>query len=82
MAIATRVTGVLMWPALACGPPGDRLIGRRAIRALAAGALVLSLAGFAWYCGYVYSVSGNPFEWAATLQRWNYRIGGAPGPRR
>jgi hypothetical protein len=77
MAIATRVTGVLMWPALAWTAwrsadqtPRDR--------ALAAGALVLSLAGFAWYCGYVYSVSGNPFEWAATLQRWNYRIGGAP----
>jgi len=77
VAIATRVTGVLMWPALAwaawrSAEPNPR------DRSLAAGALVLSLAAFVWYCGYIYSVSGNPFEWASTLQRWNYQVGGAP----
>jgi hypothetical protein len=77
LAIATRVTGVLMWPALAwtawrsAEPTGrDRL--------LAAAALAISLAGFAWYCWFIYSLSGNPFEWAATLQRWNYHVGKAP----
>lgn len=77
VAIATRVTGVLMWPSLAWiawknaePTPRDRL--------RAAAALVISLAGFVGYCGYVYRESGNPFEWAATLQRWNYQIGGAP----
>jgi predicted membrane-bound dolichyl-phosphate-mannose-protein mannosyltransferase len=77
IAIATRVTGVLMWPALAwtawkSAEPTPR------DRALAGIGLALSIVGFVWYCGYVYSVSGHPFEWAATLQRWNYRVGGAP----
>ena len=75
--IATRVTGVLMWPALAwtawrSAEPTPR------DRAFAAAGLLVSLVGFVWYCAYIYSVSGNPFEWAATLQRWNYRVGGAP----
>ncbi|HEV3063532.1 MAG TPA: mannosyltransferase family protein [Vicinamibacterales bacterium] len=80
LAIATRVTGVLMWPGLAliawthAGPAGEE----RRDRALAAVALVLSVAGFAWYCAFVYAESGNPFEWAATLQRWNYEVGRAP----
>jgi hypothetical protein len=89
LAIATRVTGVLMWPALAwiawthAGPAGGAEgaggagEGRRD-RALAAAALVISMAGFAWYCGFVYAESGNPLEWAATLQRWNYEVGRAP----
>ncbi len=47
-------------------------------RVLATAGLALSLAGFAWYSGYVYSVTGHPFEWASTLQRWNYQVGGAP----
>ena len=77
IAIATRVTGVLMWPALAwtawkSAEPTPR------DRGLAGVGLALSLVGFVSYCGYVYSVSGNPFEWAATLQRWNYQVGGAP----
>jgi hypothetical protein len=77
LAIATRVTGVLMWPALAWtawrsagSTPRDR--------GFAAAALAMSLAGFVWYCAYVYTQSGNPFEWAAALQRWNYHVGGAP----
>ncbi|HEX7138477.1 MAG TPA: glycosyltransferase family 39 protein [Vicinamibacterales bacterium] len=77
IAITTRVTGVLMWPALAwvawrAAEPNPR------DRMLAATGLALSLAGFVVYCGYVYSLSGNAFEWAATLQRWNYQVGGAP----
>jgi hypothetical protein len=75
--IATRVTGVLMWPALAWTAWREAEPEPRG-RAFAAAGLMLSLAGFAWYCAYVYSVSGHPFEWAATLQRWNYQVGGAP----
>jgi hypothetical protein len=77
IAIATRVTGVLMWPALAWIAWIHAEPARRD-RALAAAALVLSVTGFAWYCGFVYAESGNPFEWAATLQRWNYEVGRAP----
>jgi hypothetical protein len=87
VAIATRTPAIVMWPALAWiawrearpEPPdagGMGLVTRE--RALAAAGLALSTVGFVWYCAYIYSVSGNPFEWAATLQRWNYRVGGAP----
>ena len=75
--IATRVTGVLMWPALAWAAWRSAEPNARD-RSLAAAGLALSLAGFGWYCAYIYSVTGNPFEWAATLQRWNYQVGGAP----
>jgi hypothetical protein len=77
VAIATRTPAIVMWPALALtawrtAQPTSR------DRMMAAVALALALSGFAWYCGYVYQQSGNPFEWAATLQRWNYKIGGPP----
>lgn len=75
--IATRVTGVLMWPALAWTAWREAEPDARE-RMFAAAGLALSLAGFAWYCAYVYSATGHPFEWAATLQRWNYQVGGAP----
>ena len=77
VATATRVNGILMLPALAwiawrgAGPDrGERL------RALAGLALVCS--GIAWYSLYVYRLSGNPFEWAASIERWGYHPGGAP----
>jgi hypothetical protein len=77
VAIATRVPGILMMPCLAWlawkhAQPTMR------DRLMAAGGLVLSLAGFAWYCAFIYSLSGNPLEWVATIQRWNYHPGGAP----
>jgi hypothetical protein len=74
---ATRVTGILMWPALAW-------IAWRAVepttrdRVWALVALVLTTTGFAAYCLYVYSESGNPFLWAAALRRWGYYPGGMP----
>jgi len=77
IAIATRTPAIVMWPSLAwiawrTAQPATR------DRLMAVGALVLALAGFAWYSWYIYHESGNPFEWAATLQRWNYKIGGSP----
>jgi hypothetical protein len=77
IAIATRTPALMMWPSLAwiawrtAQPTGRD-------RAMALVALLLAVSGFAWYSFYVYQESGNPFEWAATLQRWNYKVGGAP----
>ena len=77
IATATRVPGILILPALtwiawktAEPTKDDRL------RALAG--LVLAASGFTAYCAYIYSVTGNPLEWAATLQRWGYYPGGSP----
>jgi len=77
LATATRVNGILMLPALAwiawrgVGPDrGERL------RALAGLALVCG--GIGLYSLYVYRLSGNPFEWAASIERWGYHPGGAP----
>jgi hypothetical protein len=77
VAIATRVPGVLMMPALAW------IAWRQAEptvrdRALAVAGLVVALGGFAWYCGFVYSLSGHPFAWVATIEKWDYHPGGAP----
>lgn len=76
VAIATRTPAVVMWPALAWIAWQGAAPGRD--RWMAIAGLALALGGFAWYCLYVYQVSGNPFEWAATLQRWNYKVGGPP----
>jgi hypothetical protein len=82
IATATRVPGILMIPALAwvalettaASPPE----AKPRDRAWAAVALLIASSGFAAYCFYVYHLTGNPFEWAATLQRWGYHPGGAP----
>jgi hypothetical protein len=77
VAIATRVPGILMMPALAW-------IAWKAAeptlkdRAWAAAGLVLALGGFAWYCGFVYSLSGNPFAWVLAIEKWDYHPGGTP----
>jgi hypothetical protein len=47
-------------------------------RLWAAFGLLLAASGFAAYCFYIYHLTGNPFEWASTLQRWGYHPGGAP----
>jgi mannosyltransferase PIG-V len=77
LATATRVNGILMLPALAwiawraaAPAPRDRL---RAIIGLA-----LVGTGIAAYSLYVYRLSGNPFEWAASISQWNYHPGRAP----
>lgn len=74
---ATRVNGVMFLPALAligwdaAGPNGkDRA---RAMAAVAAG-----LIGIGSYSVFVYSISGNPFEWYDSITRWGYQPGGHP----
>lgn len=77
VATATRVNGMLMVPALAwmawrnAGPEGRD-------RVLALAGVVLAASGIALYSLYVYSRSGNPLEWAASIQRWGYYPGGSP----
>lgn len=77
VAIATRVPGILMWPALAWLAWTHAEPTRRD-RGMALAGLAIAVGGFAWYCAYIYSLSGNPFEWVATIQKWDYHPGGAP----
>lgn len=74
---ATRVTGIMMWPALAVvawrsAEPTTR------DRSWALLALALAASGFGAYCLYIYDQSGDPFLWAVALKRWGYYPGGAP----
>ena len=77
LATATRVNGILILPALAWlawrgveSNPRDRV--------LAVVGLVLVGCGVGAYSLYVYHLSGNPFEWAASIEQWGYYPGGAP----
>lgn len=77
VATATRVNGLMMLPALAwiawrTAPPTTR------DRALAAAGLGLTLVGIAGYSLFVYQLTGQPFEWAASISRWGYHPGGVP----
>jgi dolichyl-phosphate-mannose-protein mannosyltransferase len=74
---ATRVTGIMMWPALAL-TAWRRTEPTSRDRLWAAAALVLAASGFGAYCAYIYAQSGQPFLWAVALQRWGYYPGGAP----
>jgi hypothetical protein len=96
LATATRVNGILMWPALAWmvwrryagrsaaaeGNRGSTSDERRTwlssdkLRAIA-GLAIVPL-GIGMYSLYVYRLSGNPLEWAATIERWGYHPGGSP----
>jgi mannosyltransferase PIG-V len=77
VATATRVPGILLVPALACTAWQHAQPTRRDRTAAAAG-LALAASGFLAYCFYIYRMTGNPLEWAATIQRWDYRPGGSP----
>ena len=73
---ATRVNGVMFLPALA-------LIGWDAAssnreRRWAVAAALAGAAGIGGYSWFVYSVSGNPFEWYDSITRWGYHPGGNP----
>jgi hypothetical protein len=77
LATGTRVNGILMLPALAWlawrgaePKPRDRF--------LAIVGVLLVGCGVGAYSAYVYYLTGNPFEWAASIERWGYYPGGAP----
>ena len=77
LATATRPNGIFMLPALIW------IAWRRADpnardRLRAALGLALVASGVGAYSIYIYHVSGHPFEWAATISRWDYHPGGAP----
>jgi Dolichyl-phosphate-mannose-protein mannosyltransferase len=77
LATATRVNGILMlvplsWIAWRNSDPTLR------DRVLALVGLALVVTGIAAYSIYVYQLSGNPFEWAASITRWGYYPGGRP----
>ena len=77
LATATRVTGILMLPALAWLAWRNAERTRRD-RALAIVGLLLAVGGIGAYSIYVYQLSGNAFEWAASITRWGYHPGGPP----
>jgi hypothetical protein len=77
LATATRVNGVMMLPALAWIAWRQAAPTRRD-RLAAGAALVLTACGIGAYSLYIYRVTGNPFEWAFTLERWGYHPGAAP----
>jgi hypothetical protein len=76
---ATRVNGVMFVPALvliawqSAGPD-------RPTRIKAVAAALGSCLGIGAYCVYNYQLTGNPFEWYYSIQRWGYYPGGNPLP--
>jgi Mannosyltransferase (PIG-V) len=76
LATATRVNGILMLPALAWIACRSTEPTRRE-RTLACLGLALVACGIGGYSLYVYQLSGNPFEWMASITRWGYHPGGA-----
>ncbi len=86
VATATRVNGVLILPALAwigwqryrqIAEAGDGDRARRSALGAAAGVL-LTAAGIGAYSLYIWRLTGSPFEWVATIERWGYHPGGVP----
>ena len=76
LATATRVNGILMLPALAWIAFRSTETARD--RTMAIIGLLLVTAGIGTYSFYVYQLSGNPLEWAKSIQHWGYTTGGAP----
>lgn len=74
---ATRVNGVmfvpaLLWIAWQAAQPSRR------DRSWAVAAVTASLLGIGGYCFFNYQLSGNPFEWYDSIERWGYNPGGNP----
>jgi hypothetical protein len=73
---ATRVNGVMFLPALALIGWDAASTGRE--RRAAVAATLCGAAGIGSYSLFVYSVSGDPFEWYDSITRWGYHPGGNP----
>jgi len=76
LATATRVNGIMMLPALAWIAWRTAADRREQLRAVIG--LVLVCSGIGLYSLYVYQLTGDPLEWAASIKRWGYHPGGAP----
>ena len=76
LAMCSRVNAIMAMPALAW--LAWRAAGRDRTQLVSAALALAGIGlGFAAWCGYVYVLSGNPLEWAASIKRWNYHPGGA-----
>lgn len=75
---ATRVTGILLLPALAWAA----WVALRDAKAQRSWPAMVALgcvpAGIVAYSAFCYSLSGNPLEWMASITRWEYTPGGHP----
>jgi Dolichyl-phosphate-mannose-protein mannosyltransferase len=74
---AASVTAVT--PAEGSGGALSREDSRRGReRVLSVIGLALVTVGIGAYSAFIYQLSGHPFEWVATIQRWGYYPGGSP----
>jgi hypothetical protein len=85
LATATRVNGIMMWPALAWIAWREVRAGGRAAsssreRLQIAVALLLVPSGIGVYSIYIHHLTGHLFEWARTIELWGYYPGGTPWP--
>jgi len=84
LATGTRVTGILIWPALAwiawrgVMAGGGRLKPPSREAVLAVAALLMVPAGIGAYSLYIYRLTGHPLEWLKTIELWGYYPGGTP----
>jgi hypothetical protein len=78
LAIATRTPALVMLPALAwvAWRSAEPTVKDRAWAAVG---VALATTGFVAYCWYIYTLTGDPLEWAKTLERWGsgYHPGGS-----
>jgi mannosyltransferase PIG-V len=76
LATLARPNGILVALPLAVLALADRpavgVLGRRLA------ALALVPAGFAAYCGFVYTLSGDPLAWLSAQAHWGYSLGHPP----
>ena len=82
LATATRVNGILIWPALAWiawrSVAGGRLAPGARGRLSVVVALLLVPVGIGAYSVYIYHLTGHLFEWKNTIELWGYYPGGRP----
>ena len=74
---------VVLWTVLLTALfSGNRIISDYVFLAvilfLAVVGLALVPVGIGLYSWYIYRLTGNPFEWAASIERWGYYPGGTP----